>query len=124
MTPSETLKREQARAQREALEAALWQQIRAAKLDAGCVRQHQPFEDRRFAFDFAWPKHWVMVEVQGGIWRAKGAHNTGTAMLRDMEKHNRAAVSGWTVLQVAAEHIRSGQAIAWVGRALADGVVL
>lgn len=124
MTPAEVLKRESAKARREALEETLAFALRAHKLDAGMVRQFKPFDDVGYAFDFAWPRHddpfasMVLLEVQGGIWSG-GAHVRPQGVLRDIEKLNKAACAGYVVIQVAAEHIKSGQAVAWVKQALA-----
>lgn len=119
MTPAATLKRQQAAAKREALEAELALALRAHKLDAGMVRQHKPFADVGYAFDFAWPEREtpVLVEVQGGIWSG-GAHVRPQGVLRDMDKLNRAAVRGWCVLQVSADDIRSGRAVELIRRGL------
>lgn len=119
MTPAETLKREQAKARRESLELALAQQLRAEKLDAGMVTQHQPFEDIGFRYDFAWPDAdpILLVEVNGGIW-TKGAHGRGSGIARDQEKLNRASARGWLVMHIGAEHIRDGRATQWIRQAL------
>lgn len=73
---------------------------------------------RKWLFDFAWPDVKLAVEVQGGIWMKHGAHNTGTAITRDAEKGNEAALLGWMVLHVTREHIEEGQALTWIRRAL------
>lgn len=54
---------------------------------------------RKWRFDFAWPVQMVALEVEGGIWMRKGAHNTGKAILRDIEKYNTATIMGWKVLR-------------------------
>ena len=120
MTAAEVLKRESAKAKREALENSLALALRAHKLDAGMVRQYQPFAEVRYAFDFAWPEREtpVLVEVQGGIWSG-GAHVRPKGVLRDMDKLNRAAVKGWCVLQVSADDIKSGKAVALIREGLA-----
>jgi hypothetical protein len=118
MTPAEA-KKAAAKAKRESLEASLAFSLRAHKLDGGMVRQYRPFDDVRYAFDFAWPDRdpIVLVEVQGGIWSG-GAHVRPQGVLRDMDKLNRCAVRGWAVIQVSAEHIKSGQAVEWIRQAL------
>jgi hypothetical protein len=119
MTPAETLAKAQRKAKRTALEDTLVQQIRAAKLDAGMVREHRFVEDRRWRFDLAWPERdpKIAVEVEGGTW-INGRHNRGAGIAADMEKYNRAAISAWYVMRVTAEHIRSGQALAWIQEAM------
>lgn len=121
MTPAAAvLKRESAKARREALEEALALALRAHRLHEGMVRQYRPFDDKAYAFDFAWPDREtpVLVEVQGGIWSG-GAHVRPQGVLRDMDKLNRAAVRGWCVLQVSADDIKSGKAVALIREGLA-----
>ena len=97
---------------RTALEDALAFQIRAAKLPEP-VREHVFSKPRRWRFDFAWPYHKLAVEVEGGIWAA-GRHNRPLGMLADMEKYNAALLLDWRVLRVAGQHIKSGDALAWI----------
>lgn len=101
------------------LEEALLLQIRAAALPIP-QRQQQISRNigRRWQWDFTWPDVKLAVEVQGGIWMRRGAHNTGAAIMRDAEKSNEATLSGWTVLHVTGEHIDDGQALVWIDRAL------
>ena len=72
---------------------------------------------RRWRWDFAWPDHHLLVEVQGGIWR-KGGHSTGKGITRDAEKMNAATLAGWNVLACTADHIKDGKAIQWIRKAL------
>ena len=119
MTPAAILKRESAKARREALEEALALQIRAVGLARGMVRQHKPFADIGYAYDFAWPDREpvVLVEVQGGL-HTGGAHVRAKGVQRDMDKLNRAQLRGWMVLQVSAENIKSGRALALIEQAV------
>jgi hypothetical protein len=73
---------------------------------------------RLWQYDISWSRYKVTVEVQGGIWRRKGAHNTGPAIMRDCEKGNEAQMMGWICLHVTKEHIKDGQAVSWIIRAL------
>lgn len=72
---------------------------------------------RKWLFDFAWPDIKLAVEVQGGIWMRRGAHNTGTAITRDCEKGNEAILLGWTVLHVTTDQVDNLQALDWIIRA-------
>jgi very-short-patch-repair endonuclease len=94
------------------LETELEWQIRAAKLPKP-HREYHAIDGRRWRWDFAWPDHRLLLEVQGGIWR-KGGHTTGEGITRDCEKLNAATLAGWRVLSVTAEHIRNGQALEMV----------
>ena len=53
------------------------------------------------------------------IW-VRGGHSTGTGITRDCEKLNLATLAGWRTLQVTKDHVKSGQALAWIQEAL-DG---
>ena len=119
MTAADILRRAEAAAKRESLELALLQQIKAAKLTGGMVRQHAPFADVGYAFDFAWPAldPVILIEVQGGIWSG-GAHARGAGITRDIVKHNRAALGGYLLIQATGEHVKSGQALAWIRQAM------
>ncbi len=54
---------------------------------------------RRFRWDWAWPEHRLVLEVNGGIYR-RGGHSTGTGILRDQTKLNCATLLGWRTIQV------------------------
>ena len=54
---------------------------------------------RKWRFDYAWRAERVALEVEGGIF-VGGRHSRGVGMLKDMEKYNRAALLGWSVLRV------------------------
>lgn len=53
---------------------------------------------RMWRFDFAWPKHGVAVELEGGIF-ASGRHTRGMGFVQDCEKYNAAVRQGWRVLR-------------------------
>lgn len=98
------------------LEDALAQQLRLAEI-AEPVREHRFHPTRRWRFDFAWPEAKLAVEVEGGIF-VTGRHSRGAGMLADMEKYAEATLLGWRVLRVARQHIASGDALAWIAKAL------
>lgn len=60
----------------------------------------------------------AILEVQGGIWRSKGAHNTGTALLRDFEKSNLAQTLGFLYLQCTPQQVQSGAVLTWLKQVL------
>jgi hypothetical protein len=103
------------------LEAQLAMQIKAEGLPEP-FREFRFHKTRRWRFDFAWPYHMgdrnVAVEVQGGIWSG-GRHARGAGIKADCEKANAAQLLGWMVLKVCGDHIKSGEAIAWIKEALA-----
>lgn len=81
--------------------------------------EYRFLDDRRFRFDFAWPSRMVAVEVEGGVWTG-GRHNRGSGYIKDCEKYNLAALAGWKVLRFTGEHMKSGEALGWLQRALAE----
>lgn len=68
------------------------------------------FCERRWRFDFAWPDRMLAVEIEGGTWRY-GRHNRPVGYRRDMEKYNRAAALGWTLLRFTPDQVRNGTAL-------------
>jgi very-short-patch-repair endonuclease len=100
-----------------ALEEALMQQIRALKLD-GFVREFTPIKGRRWRVDFAHAEKRIAVEVEGGTWSG-GRHTRGKGFEQDCEKYAALTLDGWRVLRVTGKHIKSGEAVAWIERALA-----
>jgi very-short-patch-repair endonuclease len=63
----------------------------------GAVAEHRFDAVRKWRFDFAWPKHKLAVEVQGGTWSG-GRHTRGAALRKEWEKLNAAATAGWRIL--------------------------
>lgn len=118
MTPAEVLKREQARAEREKLELALALQLRADKIQFEAQATFWVGREWRLDFLIGRTSCRVGVEVQGGIWRAKGAHNTGAAITRDCEKAAHAAIVGIRLIPVTAQQIKTGKALQWIKHAM------
>ena len=81
------------------------------------VREFACIPNRKFRFDFGWPAHLLLCEVQGGVWTV-GAHSTGAGITRDCEKASLAAVYGYRLIPVTAKQIKSGDAIKWIREAL------
>lgn len=66
---------------------------------------------RQFEWDFAWPSIKFWVEVDGGEWMEKGAHNTGKAIRRDREKDAEAFLMGWKGIRFCGSQVKDGTAI-------------
>ena len=115
MTPAEALKRQEAAALRDSLNARLALHLRAHKVPH---TREFTLPGRQFRWDFAFPDARLLVEVHGGIWRAKGAHNTGGAITRDCEKAAFATGLGWRHFAVTGQQITSGEAFQWIKKAL------
>ena len=96
-------------------------QLRASGMDF--VREyqfHEPDEGqkpRRWRFDFAHPCAKLAIEVDGAIWTG-GRHTRGSGVLKDCEKYSIAASQGWRIVRVAPSHVKSGEALEWVQKAL------
>jgi very-short-patch-repair endonuclease len=99
-----------------ALEEAMAFQIRALSLPAP-VREHRFHPTRQWRLDFAWPDRKVAVECEGGVW-IRGRHSRGKGFIEDCSKYAEAALAGWLVFRVTAEHIKSGEAIRWLEQAM------
>lgn len=69
-------------------------------------------EGRKWAFDFAWVKEKVAVEIEGGVY-VKGRHTRGAAFEEDCVKYSTATCAGWTVLRVTPKHVTNGEALKW-----------
>ena len=98
------------------LEAELALQIKALGLP-GPIREYQAIKGRKFRFDFAWPGHKLLVEVNGGTY-TQGAHSTGRGIARDYEKANLAVLQGWRVLTFDGKVVKSGEAVEVIRQAL------
>jgi very-short-patch-repair endonuclease len=102
---------------KEDLEIALLTQIRQLQLEEP-LREFMAIKKesgRSFRWDFAWPDHRLLVEIQGDIWAGKrgeeSGHTSGVGLLRDYEKNNLAVYYGWRVLFFASNTIHSGEAV-------------
>lgn len=89
--------------------------FRAHKLSP--EREFRFHPTRKWRFDFAFVDEKVALELEGGTWVA-GAHTRGKHFAGDCEKYAEAALLGWLVLRATTDQVQSGQAIAWVERAL------
>jgi hypothetical protein len=73
-------------------------------------------------FDFSIVGAHLLVEIDGGIWRAGGgAHSHPLDLTRNMHKRNDAALAGYRVVAFTPEEVKSGTAIAFV-RKMVGGV--
>lgn len=108
------------------LEETLAFHLRAAKI-TGWEREVAVIPGRRFKWDFVFAQERLLIECQGGTWGKAGkggpsAHSGGVAANRDAEKLNLATLAGWRTLQVTTNHVRSGEALAWIQQALKQSV--
>lgn len=99
------------------LEDALAFQIRAVGLPAPLREVKDLIPGRRFRVDFCWPEHRLVVEADGGVW-GKSRHTSGVGFTRDCEKTNLLTLAGYRILRVTAQHVKGGQAVNWIEKAL------
>jgi very-short-patch-repair endonuclease len=99
----------------DAVDDLVWQ-LRMTSVPAP-KREYRFHPTRKWRFDLAWPEQLVAVEVDGGGF-VEGRHGRGAGLRSDSEKFSEAAAMGWRVLRVVPDHVDSGQALAWVMRAL------
>lgn len=66
-------------------------------LGVRCVKEYRFHPVRKWRFDYAIPKYKIAIEIDGGVW-TYGRHNRASGYIKDMEKMNTAASSGWLVL--------------------------
>ena len=81
-------------------------------------REYRAIPGRKFLFDFRIGR--LLIDLQGGIWMKKGAHNTGKAIQRDCEKLNLAVLEGYDVMHFTTDDVETGRAIDYVMRYLED----
>ena len=98
------------------LEAELALQICVLSLPKP-VREFMAVPPRKFRWDFAWPAHKLLVEVNGGTWQ-KGGHSSGGGIARDYEKLNLANLAGYRCLIFTGEMIHSGEAVDMIAKCL------
>jgi very-short-patch-repair endonuclease len=69
-------------------------------------RQHKFHPERRWRFDFAWPRYLVAVEIDGGIFM-RGRHSRGASFTKDCEKMNAATLLNWKVLRYTTKDLEA-----------------
>lgn len=62
------------------------------------VKEHRFHPTRKWRLDYAWPKHMLALEVEGGVWTG-GRHTRGAGFLGDISKYNEATAMGWRILR-------------------------
>lgn len=73
------------------------------------VREYEFFPSRKWRFDCAWVDVKIALEFEGAA-HTGGRHTRGPGYTSDCVKYSRAAICGWIVIRVVAEHIK-----AWLG---------
>jgi|SRR3990167_1642717 len=68
-------------------------------------------KERKWRFDFAWPKKKIAVEIEGGTW-SRGRHNRPGGYAADCEKYNAGVVMGWRIFRYTRDMLNNGKATA------------
>src|SRR5690348_3410929 len=96
---------------------SLDRQCEAVGLPKPVAEYHFALPARKWRFDFCWPQFRLAVEQDGAIYSG-GRHVRGSGYEKDLVKLNEALLRGWRVLRVSTGQVASGQALAWIQRAL------
>ena len=78
-----------------------------------CCREFQFVLDRKWRFDFAWPREMVAVEIDGLKYDGKAGHQTVKGVLADAEKYEAALRLGWRVYRVPGPWVAEGERMIW-----------
>ena len=73
--------------------------------------------DRRFRFDFAWPRWKLAVEIEGATWSG-GRHSRGKGFENDCIKYNLAVRDLWRVLRFTTQMVKDGRAIMFTAKVM------
>lgn len=96
--------------------------LTAAALSAGYDRPEREYEfaaDRKWRFDLAWPGLRVAFEREGLAPKGgRSRHTQRDGYAADCAKYNAAGLASWLVIRATTRQIESGEAAAWLVRAL------
>jgi very-short-patch-repair endonuclease len=93
------------------IEEQMAEQIWLCKLPEP-VRQFQPFPQRKWKIDFAWPRYKLALEVDGAVHRIKSVFKSS------FERGYWLMRADWRVLHVGGDQVRSGEAVTWIEQLL------
>ena len=116
MAAPESRQRKIIRMQESKLESALAYQIKVCGLPVP-VREFVFAPPRKWRFDFSWPWLKLAVECEGGTF-VGGGHVRGKGYELNCDKYNTATMNGWRLLRFTGKHIRTGEAISMIEKAL------
>lgn len=91
---------------------------KAAGLPVPVTEHYFARPKREWRFDLAWPSLMLALEIQGGEWHRGGAHGFGKGLQDDCERQCEAVILGWWIMTVTHSQVKSGQAHAWIERAI------
>jgi hypothetical protein len=101
----------------------LWFQLQAFNSHHGWEREYVFHPTRKWRVDLCNPERMVAVEVEGfAAGGQPGRHQRAAGFTSDCEKYAELAIAGYRLIRVTSRHIKSGEALAWVERAMAGGI--
>ncbi len=74
---------------------------------------------RKWRFDYCWPKQKIALEIEGGHWKI-GRHQRPYGFQEDCIKYSWAAVLGWTVIRATTDMLKSGDAVVLLKAAFSE----
>jgi very-short-patch-repair endonuclease len=111
------------RAQQEELENKMAFHLQTSGMLKRFVRKYRKaIPGRSFELDFADIENKIGIEVQGGTWMPKMAHNSGAGIRRDCEKAILMQMNGWRVLPVTPDMIRDLSALNYIEQFYRDAL--
>ena len=97
----------------------LYAQICLVKLPGLWLREHAFHHERRWRVDIANTTAKLAVEVEGFALGAQpGRHQRIAGFMADIEKYNELTILGWRLIRCTSKHVKNGQALTWIERAL------
>ena len=80
-------------------------------------RQFQAVPGRKWSWDFAWPDHMVLVEIQGGT-HSQGRHVRPEGYEGDCRKGNNATLLGYRCYSFTGQMVTKGEALEFITKVL------
>lgn len=80
-------------------------------------REYKFCPHRDWKVDFAWVRHLIALEIEGGVWTG-GRHVSPAGFLDDLQKYNELSLRGWRLLRATPDQVRDESALWLLWRAL------
>ncbi len=71
------------------------------------ITEYKFHASRKWRLDIYLPDHMLGLEIDGGLFMRRGAHNTGKAIMRDIEKSNAALMQGIIIYRIPAQELNN-----------------
>lgn len=87
-----------------AIEARAEMIIKGLGLHKEFYREMRFHAERKWRFDFASPRYYIAIEIEGAVWTG-GRHTRGGGFEKDCEKYNEATLIGWRILRYTSKTV-------------------